>query len=348
MEGAALAVHDRLSTMVCHSSDGERVAPDALSELLQDLRLSGASYGRCELTSPWGIEFPPDQGARFHCVVEGGCGLRLPGETPLWLEAGDVALLPHGAGHALADPPAGPTTPLDALPREEVGESTYRLRTGGGGARSLLICCTVTFDEPSLHPLVELMPRVLLQRRGAAADPSLAIVLDTMAAEVSAQRVGAATVMTRLADVVITRVVRAWVEARPDETTGWLTAMRDPQIGRVLAAIHRRPGQHWTVAALAEVAHLSRSAFSERFVGLVGVPPARYVTRWRMHLASVWLRTDRLTVAEVSARLGYESEAAFSRAFKRLVGVPPSALRQHGSATDVRPLRMPGPSIVGS
>ena len=29
---------------------------DPLSEVLQDLRLKGVSYGRCELTRPWGID----------------------------------------------------------------------------------------------------------------------------------------------------------------------------------------------------------------------------------------------------------------------------------------------------
>ncbi len=71
--------------------------------------------------------------------------------------------------------------------------------------------------------------------------------------------------------------------------------------------------------------------FSERFASLVGVPRARYLARWRMHLASTWLRTDRLTVRETAAKLGYESEASFSRAFKRAVGVPPSGLRRSPS-----------------
>ena len=209
-----------------------------------------------------------------------------------------------------------------------MGDTTYRLRIGGTGARSLVVCCTVDFGEPSVQPLLELMPEALILRGGATEDPTLPVLLETMAAEVGGQRIGAATVMTRLADVVITRVVRAWVEAQADATSGWLAAIRDPQIGRALAAIHRRPGEPWSVEALADVAYLSRSTFSERFAAAVGAPPARYVAWWRMHLASAWLRDSRLTVGEVSARLGYESEAAFSRAFKRVVGVPPSALRR--------------------
>jgi AraC-like DNA-binding protein len=92
-------------------------------------------------------------------------------------------------------------------------------------------------------------------------------------------------------------------------------------------AFHQQPHRDWSVAALADVANMSRSAMTGRFKALVGVAPAQYVARWRMHLARTWLRTGRLTVAEVSSQLGYGSEASFSRTFERLVGKSPSAFR---------------------
>ena len=220
------------------------------------------------------------------------------------------------------------TKPIDEFPLEEIGDKVYQLAAGGGGARALLFCCSVDFEEPAINPLLELMPSALLVRGAATHDATLRVLLDTMAGEVTEQRVGAATVLTRLADVVITRVIRMWVEARGEDATGWLAAIRDPKIGRALAAIHRRPGHAWSVEALADIAHVSRSMFSERFMSAVGVPPARYLSRWRMHLASIWLRNNRRTVSEVAAELGYESDASFSRAFKRYTGLPPSAVRQ--------------------
>ncbi|MGK3961477.1 AraC family transcriptional regulator [Sorangium sp. So ce118] len=314
-------MHDR-------SSDEKALSPDALSEVLQDLRLSEGTYGRCELKRPWGIDLPPVAQARFHFVVSGVCWLRAPKRGWLELHAGDVALLPHGTGHAIADRARGRVKPLEEMPLEEIGDRTYEMRAGGAGARSILVCCSVGFAQPSVNPLLELMPPLLLVRGGGAEDAVLPVLLDAMADEVLRRRVGAATVMTRLADVVITRVVRAWVESRTEDTEGWLAAIRDPQIGRALAAIHRRPGEPWSVESLADVARMSRSIFSERFAAVVGVPPARYLARWRMHVASGWLRDDRVTVAEAAVRLGYDSEAAFSRAFKRFSGVPPSALRR--------------------
>src|SRR5262249_8872071 len=315
--------------MLSRSSDtADALIPDPLSEVLQDLRISGGSYGRCALTSPWGIDFPSQRAARFHFVAEGQCWLHTAALGWIPLRAGDVVLLPQGTAHTLADTPGAPSRPLGELRLEPIGQTTYRLRAGGAGRPSLLFCCSVSFEDPTIHPLLELMPVALVVCGAACEDATLPLLLDTMAEEVLAQRIGAATMLTRLADVVITRVIRAWVEAQCEKPSGWLAAIRDPHIGRALAAIHRRPGHEWSVEALADIARASRSMFSERFTSVVGMPPARYLARWRMHVASGWLRHERLSVAEVAARLGYESEASFSRAFKRHVGVPPSTLRR--------------------
>ena len=83
--------------MLSHPSCNDRVAPDALSEVLQDLRLAGASYCRSEFNAPWGVEFPPDEGAVFHFVAEGSCWLKtFSGET-LRLESGDVVPARRGS-----------------------------------------------------------------------------------------------------------------------------------------------------------------------------------------------------------------------------------------------------------
>jgi AraC-like DNA-binding protein len=188
------------------------------------------------------------------------------------------------------------------------------------------------------------MPEVLHVRGGGSQDPSLPSLLDAMAAELTEQRVGAATVMARLADTVIARLVRAWAESRRDATTGWLAAIHDPQIGRALAAFHRSPHKAWSVVSMAAAARQSRSLFSERFTAVLGMPPARYVTRWRMHLAGNWLRRDHVTIAEVATRLGYESEPSFSRAFKRFMGASPAAYRRGRSGDPPRTARAPLPS----
>ena len=161
----------------------------------------------------------------------------------------------------------------------------------------------------------------------------IASTLRFMAAEAREPRLGGETVITRLADILVIQAIRSWIEQDPAAQTGWLGALRDPQIGRAISLIHRDPARTWTVASLADEVAMSRSAFAARFAELVGEPPMHYVTRWRMHAAVTWLREGDATLGELALRLGYQSEAAFSRAFKRFIGVSPGAVRRSSAMT---------------
>lgn len=313
-------MHDR-------KSDSSDPPADLLSDALRDLRPVGVSYGHCVLTRPWGVEIPWESSARLHLVVAGEAWLRPPDQQWLKLTEGDAVFLPRARNHTLADSPRTPVRPLSDLPRQTIGERTYRIVQSGSGASTVMACCSVRFAEPVVHPLLALMPAMLLVKRATIRDPLLPTLLDAMADEVLTARVGSSTVLSRLADVVITRLIRSWMEARRDEGAGWFGALRDRKIARALAALHRRPTQRWSLDSLARVAGVSRSTFAERFVTTIGEPPARYLTRWRMYLAGIWLSEEHATVAQVAARLGYDAEASFSRAFKRVTGVSPGQLR---------------------
>jgi AraC family transcriptional regulator, alkane utilization regulator len=127
-------------------------------------------------------------------------------------------------------------------------------------------------------------------------------------------------------------VVRRYLEALPPGHSGWLAGLRDPYVGRALAALHRDPAQGWTIESLAQRVGLSRSALAERFTHFVGQPPMQYLANWRMQLAARQLRGGTDQVAVIANRVGYESEAAFSRAFKKAAGAAPSTWRQRAAA----------------
>lgn len=314
------------SGSICQESPGD----DLLSEVLRDLRLAHASYGRSELTAPWGIAVPFREGVRLHAVIDGECWIQASSLPPILLEKGDVLLLPHGTEHTLSDLPKRRALPLADAKPVLIGNGTYELKSGGGGARSLIVCCTIGFEGPTANPLLELLPPTMHVRHADHGNADMSGLLAMMAREVERQRIGSATVMARLADIVMTQVIRTWVETRSAELTGWLAAVRDPQIGSALARIHRSPGEDWTVDRLATLAGLSRSRFSLRFKTLLSVSPAQYLLQWRIRLAATWLRNGYMSLSQVASELGYESEASFSRAFKRFLGISPSAVRNSG------------------
>jgi AraC-like DNA-binding protein len=78
---------------------------------------------------------------------------------------------------------------------------------------------------------------------------------------------------------------------------------------------------------LAGAVGISRSRLAECFTQIVGQPPMRYLTQWRIQLAARVLSDGGSKVAALGRNVGYESEAAFSRAFKRFVGVSPAQWR---------------------
>lgn len=307
---------------------------DPLGEALHLLRLTGCVYARSDLTTPWGVDLPPLEGhMMFHIITAGRCWLEADGIEPVCLERGSLALVPHGLGHRLVDEPGRPSIDFFDLPIERVTERYERLTWGGGGDLCRLICVVVRFDHAAAGRLVDALPPVLqLDAWDGGNDRWLSDTLRFIAREAEALRPGGETVITRLADILAIQMVRHWIENESDVDTGWLAALRDPQLGRAIAAIHREPGREWTLESLARTASMSRSAFAARFTQIVGESAMRYLTRWRLQLARMELKESDESIGLVGERFGYRSEAAFCRAFKREFGVSPGADRRVGPA----------------
>ncbi|MCU5782853.1 AraC family transcriptional regulator [Alcanivorax balearicus MACL04] len=311
-----------------HSSNA-----DLISELLAGMRLRGLRYHRLRLTPPFGVRF--GEGGRprahFHFVAQGRAYLRGEDGDLNELSHGTAVLMPRDGPHALLSEPALPCrhiTGFDAAALCDAVDDVQSCDPDTCRSQDTLIFSgCMELDLGSLHPLVSLMPAVMRVDPQADRQSELLPILEAMEQEVCGQRAGFAGILTRLAEVVAAAIIRSWVECGCGDASGWVEALRDPRLGRVIAALHREPGRHWTVESMAKEMGVSRSVFAERFLTVTGITPLRYVTELRMRLASQWLTRERLPVEDVAERLGYGSQAAFSRAFKRTTGHSPGAYR---------------------
>jgi AraC-like DNA-binding protein len=303
---------------------------DALGDALHFLRLSGVFYCRSEFSAPWALAMPPMANfLMLHVVTSGKCWLEVDGAEDRLLQPGDLALVPHGQGHQIASDPGLRGAKLFETPREQVSERYEILRLGGGGTPASVVCGAFQFDHPAALRLIALLPKIIVVEPGHASRAEwIHGTLRMMAAEAKEPQPGGETVITRLADILVIQAVRSWIARDSAAQTGWLAALHDEQIGRVIARIHREPARQWTLVSLATEAAMSRSAFAARFTALVGESPMHYVTQWRMNTALTWLREEAAPVGDLARRLGYDSEAAFGRAFKRTLGVSPGAARR--------------------
>jgi AraC-like DNA-binding protein len=311
------------------------VALDPLSDLLRVVRLDGAFFYAVEAAEPWIVESAPAKELRpqilptsehlisYHILTGGSCYVRLIGEEPVELGAGDVIVFPHGdpnvmsSGRDLCAPGVTTTFP-DRYP------DTVVLGNGGPPAATF-VCGFLGCDRRPFNPLLTSLPR-LLHMRGMSTG-----WLDGFARQVTREaqqgRPGAGGVLTRLAELMFIELLRRYLEELPPGQTGWLAGLRDEIVGRVLGSIHAEPARDWTLDELARRASSSRTSVAKRFTELVGQPPMQYLTQWRMQVAATLLTQSGSKLSAIGREVGYDSEAAFSRAFKKSTGVAPGAWR---------------------
>jgi len=305
------------------------IRSDHLSAVLQSVRFQSAIYCRSELSAPWGFSVLAREFATFHLVTRGRCCLQVDGLKPLvWLADGDLIILPTGRAHTVRDAPSSPVTHLEELTALAQRDASGTLRSGGGGAATVLVCGGFQYEDRANPLLASLPPLIHLHGRRRGTDGWLNLTLAFLAEEAESRRPGAETAMVRLADLLFIEAVRAYVSAPGAPKLGLAAALRDPRIATVVVSIHRQPEAEWDVRRLARQAAMSRAAFVNRFKLLVGESPMSYVTRCRMSRATALLASSRLPLSEIAARAGYESEASFGRAFKRTVGTSPAAYRK--------------------
>jgi AraC-like DNA-binding protein len=317
----------------------ERHRTDLLSDALSRIRLSGAIFLRGEYAAPWAFDSPDSRdlvdllapGAQrlvlFHIVREGRAWVDARGER-IELEPGDLAVLPHADRHLMGSR-AGQTEPIpiaELLPPPP-WQGVPVCRFDGGGETTVVVCGYLKCDELLFNSFMRQLPAVFRVRppKGPISDLISACVNYALD-ERSHSRSGGAPLMTRMPELLLVEALRLYSEDSTSNT-GWLAAINDPVVGRALAQLHTEPARRWTVEELACRAATSRSVLDERFRKLLGQPPMRYLTEWRMQLAADLMKDTPTKLAAIAHTIGYGSEEAFSRAFQRHLGTSPSQWR---------------------
>lgn len=313
---------------------------DALSDVLQAVRLTGSIFFDVRASEPWVAETPEGRSVVsamfpgsehmicYHVITQGSCWASVTGEQPIQLHTGDIIILPHGDMHVLSSKPGLRKSPNMAMYRRpEDGKLPSAISMGeSGGNGAEFICGFLGCDVQPFNPLLAALPRMI--RVSDRSSGVLATYVRFAISESRDSRIGGQSVLGRLSELMFVDAVRRYLETLPADQLNWLAGLRDLHVGRALTALHRKPAHDWTIDLLAKEGALSRSAFSDRFTQYVGFPPMQYLTQWRMQLASNQLITGSESIATIANRVGYDSEAAFSRAFKKIVGASPGEWRK--------------------
>jgi AraC-like DNA-binding protein len=275
----------------------------------------------------------PEVLCALHYVIAGDMYVEVEGEEPLHVKSGELVLLPRNTPHVMSNRPGQRPVPSGDLIQPGENGGLASIVHGGPGSPLTNLVCGYLANEEMRNPLMATLPQVLKVNinEGASRD-WIESSVRYGAQQLSEGHHATSSVMARLSELLFVEAVRAYSESQAVHEKHWLHGLKDQYVGRALAALHDRLAHGWSVADMAEVAGLSRSAFVERFTAAMGTPPMQYLAKSRMMLAKELLGERQKSISQVATAVGYEAEAAFNRAFKREFGLPPARWRDQQAA----------------
>lgn len=317
---------------------------DPLSDVLRSFRLTGGVFLEARFTAPWCVvtrlsaedcgQYMTDPSLliAYHFVVEGRLVVSIEGEPAIEVRAGEVVLLPRNDLHVLgSEDGLAPVSAHDLIRPSDDG-GLARVSHGGGGETAHIVCGFLG-SQDLYNPVIAGLPRILkLDVREGTSREWIDASVRFAVHELTRGKFASSSVMSRLSELLFVEAVRHYAATLDNLDAGWLKGLADPRVGRALALMHGDMCASWSAEALAREVSMSRSAFVQRFTNLMGVPPIRYMTLWRLQAAKSQLRESQKTIGQLAYSVGYESEEAFSRAFKREFGLPPARWRDQQDA----------------
>lgn len=335
---------------------------DALSEVLQAVKLRGALFFNGEFSAPWCFHSAPSPAVEeyllsllgdsgkpgrliiFHFLTEGRAYAGLPDGPREELSSGDIVIVPNGDAHFIGN--GSPAKPVDSFQTfaRNLREGLKATHYGGGGEITRFLCgfmvCERRLSEVFLSGLPPLLKvHVGKQSSGQWLEHSIRFSVDHASGSA-----GSGLVVAKLSEVLFVEALRCYVNTLPASQIGWLAGTRDPVVGQALAALHKEPSRPWNLQDLAKRTGVSRTRLAERFRSFLGRSPMAYLAQWRLNLGADMLSGTDHSVAEIAACVGYGSEATFNRAFKREFRCPPARFRRDRKGRGKQPLLQP-PSL---
>lgn len=296
---------------------------DPLSDLFGSMSIQEVTYKRLEVTAPWGFHVPGRKGPRirFASLVRGSALLRFKNQHTISLSPGDVYIfIFNDEPYTLVDDLR--STVVDYSEVEKLAVDGV-IEYGGTGSLTTFVGGSFTMNTFGIPPIFTILPRFLHLRFDQNRSKAFQSLLDLLAAETAQPGLGSSSLISRLYEALFLYAVRAYASCHAAPRKGWLAAISDKHLSKVIHAMSRGLGKDWSVESLAREARMSRSAFALRFRTVLGETPLEYLTQWRMYRAAAMIRSNNTSLSEVASAVGYGSESSFSRVFRREMGLAP-------------------------
>lgn len=294
---------------------------DPFVDLIRLLQPCATRWRRIEASGRWAVSFPKRNDLLFASVLKGECLLLRPAQRPLPIAAGDFVLIRTNLPFSFASDSR--TTPQDSEKAFAKLEKQV-IKVGKGKQRPVtLVGGRFLFETANENLLTSLLPSLVHISAKHKPIRRIQSLLRMNAAESLYPKPGSDFVIPRLMELLLIEILRDRRLHEEAPAAGLLQGLADPVVAPALQAIHGNIAGDWTVAKLAKIAGVSRSAFALRFRSSLGTGPIEYLQDWRMAVAKNELRQGRKSISEIAFAIGFQSASAFSTAFSKRIGCSP-------------------------
>lgn len=299
-----------------------------LDDLLSTLDARVRALAICKVGDGVRLVQPAMEVPLLHFVMEGRGWI---GVDANWKEIarGCLVIVPPNRTHVLATEPRGgrDVESLDLC----IGLTDGMLEFGENeDVRLKTTCAAVSADYFGVLGFFDSINEPLVIDHDEVSN--LPGVFGEMLDEVSSAELGAKAVASALMKKALIYVVRQ--ELKHPDKGSWLVALDDPKLGRAVMAIIESRTKALNVDQLADLAGMSRSAFSRKFTESFGVSPNEFQQEVRLRRAASILSQSKMPVSVVASAVGYESRSHFSRLFKKRFGIEPSQFSSQNASEE--------------
>lgn len=288
-----------------------------LEPVFATLKVAATIFNNGQYCGQWATDTAGSSYINFHVVSHGSCFLKVAGKDDKveQLFEGDMVIFPRDSHHCLTNDESF-SLPINEGTSVDFSEGEIAGATG-------LVCGYFSYQHPIVNHITEQLPDVIILRNDESNSDALYVLIRTLVSEAKKASFTTNWILNKIADAIMALLF----ENHLSGSEGILAGMVHPKIGPVIEAVQAAPDKKWTVDALAQASHMSRTAFSELFKQVCGMTPMEFVTYWRLSTAYRWLADGEQTTLGAALAIGYENESSFSKAFKRVMGISPGAVR---------------------
>jgi AraC-like DNA-binding protein len=117
---------------------------------------------------------------------------------------------------------------------------------------------------------------------------------------------------------------------RPSDRTD---TRKEVYVQKAVAYIGMNYSRKMSISELSRHIGLDRSYLGSLFKEYLGVSPQDYLIHFRMNKACELIKSDNLTIGDISRSVGYDDQLLFSKLFKKHLGVPPREYRKNSGSS---------------